>query len=483
MNDTRTKIVCTIGPASRDEQTLRALINAGMDVARINFSHGTAPEHARDIDLIRRIAGERRSPIAIMADLQGPKLRIGRVVPEPLVLKKGDEIVLSSRRVHGEEDVVPLPHPDLISDVQVGDPLLIDDGTIELAVVGKATDELACRVVVAGDLFSHKGIAAPRSASNRHSRVSAITEKDRHDALFARDCGVDFIALSFVRKADEIEKLRSLLQSDGPSSHGEIMIIAKIEKREAIDDFDNILDVADGVMVARGDLGVEISVQKVPLYQKEIIRKCNAVGKPVITATQMLQSMVSSPKPTRAEASDVANAILDGTDAVMLSGETATGSYPVEAVEMMAKISAIVEKDMLRWVDAVGFAQAQHAQPITDAISDATATIAKEIKARLIVTSTFSGYTARMVARERPVVPIVALTPSEASYRQLALTWGVTTILVPKCETTDEMLSVIEETVLSLRLAQRGDSVVVTGGIPLGKGHTNFLKVHRLGTH
>lgn len=462
---------------------LSALLDAGMDVARINFSHGTSEEHARDIHAIRQLADEKKLPVAIMADLQGPKLRIGEVSPEPLVLKVGDEIVLSSRQSAGEENVVPLPHPDLIADVQVGDPLLIDDGTIELSVARKTSDRLVCRVMVAGDLFSHKGVAAPRSSSNRRSHVPAITEKDRHDALLARDCGVDFIALSFVRKPCEIELLRSLLRGGSIGDHDDIPIIAKIEKREAIDDFDNILDAADGVMVARGDLGVEISVQRVPMYQKEIIRKCNAVGKPVITATQMLQSMLSSPKPTRAEASDVANAILDGTDALMLSGETATGSYPVEAVQMMAKISAIVEEKMLNWVDAVGFAQVHHAQPIADAISDATATIAREIDARLIVTSTFSGYTARMVARERPFAPIVALTPSEATCRRLALTWGVTPILVPKCETTDEMLSVIEDTVLSLGLGQQGDSVVVTGGIPLGEGRTNFLKVHRLENH
>jgi pyruvate kinase len=450
-----------------------------MDVARINFSHGTKDEHAENIATIRRIAQEEGVPIAIMADLQGPKLRIGTIDPEPLILKTGDRLVLTTRSVTGRGNAVNLPHPDLISDIRVGDPLLLDDGALELVIEEKGADELACRVIVGGELLSHKGVAAPRSALCGESHLSSLTPKDRVDAAFAIKHGVDFIALSFVRGKDDIEALRSLIYRETGEENA-IPIVAKIEKREALKNFDAILEVADAVMVARGDLGVEVSVQEVPLHQKEIIRKCNAVGKPVITATQMLQSMIVKPTPTRAETSDVANAILDGTDAVMLSGETATGHYPVRAVEMMAKISATVEEKMLRWVDPVNFTDVEHTHPITDAICDATATIAKELGARLIVTSTWSGYTARQVARERPREPIMAFTPNVATYRRLALTWGVRSVLVPQHEDTDEMIETMAHTVLDLRLAQPGELVVITGGIPLGGGRTNFLKVHRL---
>ena len=479
MNNTRTKIVCTIGPSSRDEETLRSLVDAGMDVARINFSHGTKDEHAEDIATIRRIAQEEDAPIAIMADLQGPKLRIGTIDPEPLILKTGDRLVLTTRPATGKGNVVNLPHPDLIRDIRVGDPLLLDDGALEFVIETKEADKLVCRVIVGGELLSHKGVAAPCSASCGESHLSSLTPKDRVDAAFSIKHGVDFIALSFVRGKDDIEALRSLIYRE-TGKETSLPIVAKIEKREALKNFDAILEAADAVMVARGDLGVEVSVQEVPLHQKEIIRKCNAVGKPVITATQMLQSMITNPTPTRAEASDVANAILDGTDAVMLSGETATGHYPVRAVEMMTKISATVEEKMLRWVDPVSFTDVEHTHPITDAICDATATIAKELGARLIVTSTWSGYTARQVARERPREPIMAFTPNEATYRRLALTWGVRPVLVSQHEDTDEMIETMARTVLDLHLAQPGELVVITGGIPLGVGRTNFLKVHRL---
>ncbi len=480
MEETRTKIVCTIGPASREEETLRALVRAGMDVARINFSHGTLEEHAREIATIRRLAREENVPIAVMADLQGPKLRIGAIAAEPLVLRQGDRVTLTTKDATGADNVVNLPHPELIHDVAVGDQLLLDDGALEFKVEEKQDDALVCRVVVGGQLRSHKGVAAPHSAVSGDARLKAITPKDRKDALFALKQGVDFIALSFVRGAADIEALRSLVREDGGTAET-VGIVAKIEKREALEDFDQILDTVDGVMVARGDLGVEVSVQEVPLYQKEIIRKCNLVGKPVITATQMLQSMVENPIPTRAEASDVANAILDGTDAVMLSAETATGRYPLRAVQMMAKISATVEEKMLHWVDSGTFATLKHAQPITDAISNAAARIAGELGARLIATSTWSGYTARQIARERPREPIFALTPSETTYRRLALTWGVTPLLVREVEGTDDMLDAVCEMLSRLELARSGDLIVITAGVPLaGGGRTNLLKVHRL---
>ena len=473
-NAKRTKIVCTIGPASCDDATLRAMIRAGMNVARINFSHGSHPQHARDIANIRRVAEEEGQVVAIMGDLQGPKLRVGRIDPEPIELERHDRVELTSRPATGAGGVIHLPHPDLIADVTVGETLYLDDGALELLVVEKAPDSLVCNVVVGGPLSSNKGIAAPRSRLS----LSALTPKDLEDAVFALEQGIDYLALSFVRSRNDIEQLRKLIHERGH----DVPIVAKIEKREAVNDFDDILEAADAVMVARGDLGVEVSVQEVPLYQKEIIRKCNKVGKPVITATQMLQSMIDNPRPTRAEASDVANAILDGSDAVMLSGETAIGQYPVHAVEMMARIADITEREMPAWRSELSFGEVKHLHPIADAISRATCHIASYLDVQLIISSTWSGYTARQVAKERPHKPIVAITPNALTLRRMALVWGVCPLLVPKYRHTDEMLVMVEEAVLDAGLAERGDLVVITGGLPLGGGgKTNFLKVHQIG--
>ncbi len=469
----RTKIVCTIGPASRDEATLRAMIRAGMNVARINFSHGVHEQHARDIAAIRRIAEAEGQIVAVMGDLQGPKLRVGKIDPEPIELGRNDRVVLTSRPATGAGGVVHLPHPELIAEVNVGETLFLDDGALELLVVEKTEDSLICNVVVGGALSSNKGIAAPETRLS----LSAITPKDEKDVAFALEQKVDFLAMSFVRARRDIEQLRALVQRLG----GDAAIVAKIEKREAVNAFDAILDATDAVMVARGDMGVEVSVQKVPLHQKEIIRKCNWVGKPVITATQMLQSMIENPRPTRAEASDVANAILDGTDAVMLSGETAVGQYPVRAVEMMAKIADIVEAKMASRVDQMGFGAVKHVQPIADAISLATCEISQDLNVRLIVTSTWSGYTARQVAKERPNKPIVAITPNPVALRRMALVWGVLPVLVDQYQDTDDMLQMVEQTVRACGLAEPGDLLVITGGLPVGGGgQTNFLKVHQL---
>jgi pyruvate kinase len=472
VDEKRTKIVCTIGPASRDEKVLRRMIRAGMNVARINFSYGDHAEHARDIAHVRRIAQEEGVVVAVMGDLQGPKLRVGEIAPEPLELERGDRVTLTTGAATGAGRRVNVPHPELIRGVGVGETLFLDDGALEVQVVEKSSDELLCTVMVGGLLGSHKGVSAPASKLS----LSAITPKDEEDAAFALKHGVDFLALSFVRHPEDVHRLRELIERLG----GDAAIVAKIEKREALDAFDDILDAADAVMVARGDLGVEVSVQEVPRHQKEIIRKCNRVGKPVITATQMLQSMIENPRPTRAEASDVANAILDGTDAVMLSGETAVGSYPVRAVEMMVKIAAITEGTMPRREERP-FEGARHAHPITDAISEATCEIAEDLDVRLIVTSTWSGYTARQVAKERPRKSIVAVTPNPATQRRLALVWSVLPVLAGQYGNTDEMFEIVERTVLGMELAERGDLLVVTGGLPVGGGgRTNFLKVHRL---
>ena len=468
----RTKIVCTIGPASRDEATLRAMIRAGMNVARINFSHGHHDEHARDIAAIRRIAEEEGQVVAVMGDLQGPKLRVGQIEPEPIELARNARVVLTTRPATGAGGVVHLPHPELIADVGVGETLFLDDGALEFLVVEKTGDSLICNVNVGGLLSSNKGIAAPETKLS----LSAITPKDERDLAFALAQGVDFVAMSFVRAREDIEQLRAMIRARG----GDAAIVAKIEKREAVSAFDDILSATDAVMVARGDMGVEVSVQEVPIYQKAIIRKCNRAGKPVITATQMLQSMIDNPRPTRAEASDVANAILDGTDAVMLSGETAVGQYPVRAVEMMATIAAITEPAVAFRADEIGFGEVEHAQPVADAISRATCEVAEDLDARLIVTSTWSGYTARQVAKERPSKPIVAVTPNPATLRRLALVWGVVPTLAPEYHSTDEMLAMMEQVVRACGLAEPGDLFVVTGGLPVGGGgQTNFVKVHR----
>ena len=473
-SETRTKIVCTIGPASSDRETLRALIRAGMDVARVNFSHGARETHGEVIRLVRQVAEEENAVIAVMADLQGPKLRIGRLT-SPIELSAGDWIALMTLESDGSDHVIPLPYPELIAGSHVGDRVLFDDGTIEVEIREVRPDALIAKVVVGGELASRKGVAAPCGTSG----IAALTEKDREDARFAAEQGVDFVALSFVRAAEDLRELRGVLEECAPGR--EAGIVAKIEKREALDRLPEILHSSDAAMVARGDLGVETSPQRVPILQKEIIRDCNRLGVPVITATQMLQSMVGAPRPTRAEASDVANAILDGSDAVMLSAETAIGRYPVEAVAMIREISAIAEREMVRGEKDELSDPVERRRPVTDAIGKATVRIAREIGAALIVTSTWSGYTARQIARERPMRPIVAFTPQETTLRQLALVWGITPVLVPPHGSTDEMLETVGRLLVERGEAVSGDAVVVSGGIPVGsEGQTNFIKVHRI---
>lgn len=475
-DDNRSKIVCTIGPASRSLETLRLLVREGMDVARLNFSHGSHDDHGAVIDRVRQVAREENATIALLADLQGPKLRIGRL-GSPLTLATGDWFTLSSdAEADGRGHVVPLPHIELFSSLQVGGRLLFDDGKIEAVVKQVGPRAIVAQMTVGGTLSSHKGIAAPGGTSE----VEALTDKDRDDAAYAVSRNVDYVALSFVRSAEDINRLRDDLDRlDGGSR---IQIVAKIEKQEAIEHLDEILAVSDAVMVARGDLGIEISPQEVPMHQKEIIRRCNRLGKPVITATQMLLSMIDNPRPTRAEASDVANAILDGTDAVMLSEETAMGRYPVQAVSMMREIATIAEHQMPSRLDDIQFAQRmEHDHPVTDAISDCTVRIAEQIDARLIATSTWSGYTARQIARERPKHTIVALTPNEKVVNQLALVWGVVPLLLPAYDDTDQMLKSISVALKGAGYADAGDVIVISAGIPTGGGgKTNLIKVHRL---
>jgi pyruvate kinase len=472
----RTKIVCTLGPASRTPEAVRALLAEGMSVARINYSHGEQSEHAETMAGVRAAADEVGEPIAVMADLQGPKIRLGEIA-RPMDVVAGQRLTLVAEAGAADrgDGVLPLPHPEIVRALRPAGKLLFDDGAVEAVVLSIQGVRAEIEIVVGGRLSSHKGVAAPGATR----RIAPLTEKDRVDAAHAVASGADFVALSFVQSADDVQALRATL--DALPGGQAVGIVAKIETRAAIQEFDNILHAADAVMVARGDLGVEIPPQEVPMHQKDIIRRANRLGVPVITATQMLQSMVENPRPTRAEASDVANAILDGTDAVMLSAETAVGKHPREAVAMMREIAAIAETQMPCRLGQARFAELEHAHPVTDAISDATVRVAEEVGACFIATSTWSGYTARQVARERPRLPIVALTPNESVRRQLALTWGVRSIRIPQYAGTDDMLGLVTHAVVEAGWAKAGDLIVVSAGIPAGGGgRTNFLKVHRL---
>ncbi|RMH02423.1 MAG: pyruvate kinase [Chloroflexi bacterium] len=467
----RTKIVATIGPASNNPETIRRMLTAGMNVARINFSHGDHATHAQTIAMLRRVAAEEGKTLAILGDLQGPKLRLGQVRAGGISLAVGDEVVFTPRR--GQPAMIHLPHPELIDAVRPGARLVIGDGEVELIVKEKREDTLLCQVTVAGLLESRKGVNAPGT----DLPISSVTEKDKEDLKLICQLDLDYVALSFVRSADDVLELRSLMEANGTP----IPIIAKIEKSEAIEQLEAIRDAADGMMVARGDLGIEVPPQEVPLLQKRIIRACNAVGKPVITATQMLQSMVEHPRPTRAEASDVANAILDGTDAVMLSGETASGKFPVEAVQMMRQISEITEREFPYNLWRAQRHDLHQSFGITEAISAACCDIAEQIKARVIVSTTMSGYTARQIARYRPATPIMAVSPLPQTQRRLALVWGVECLLVTNFDDTDSML---EETVMAMRPfnLRQGDKLVITAGVPFGQsGQTNLIQVHEIG--
>lgn len=467
----RTKIVCTIGPASEDPEVVRSLVRAGMSVARINFSHGDHATHTRTIETVRRVAEEEGRLVAVMADLQGPKLRVGDLPPEGVVLEEGEVVVLTSSSFSPGR--IPVPHPEALRGLQPDQRILLDDGRLELRVEGRDGEEVRCRVVVGGRLTSHKGLNLPSGTSH----IPAITPKDREDLRFAVGQGVDFVALSFVRSAEDVRELRRLLNGAG----SDLPIVAKIEKAEAVDAFGDILEAADAIMVARGDLGVETSPEEVPFYQKRIIRACNRVGKPVITATQMLQSMMERPVPTRAEASDVVNAVLDGTDAVMLSGETAVGRYPVEAAETMASLCAHAESHLPLGRFLYG-AERPPSPTVTEAISHATVEIAAEVGARAILTATMSGTTARMVARHRPGVPIIAATPNPRTLMRLMMVWGVTPVRVPRFATTDEMVVLMVQAAYERGFVRKGDRVVLTAGIPFGgEGRTNMLKVHVVG--
>lgn len=476
----RTKIVCTIGPASNSEERLEQLIRAGMNVARLNFSHGKQEEHAEVITRIRTLSRRLGSSVAILQDLQGPKIRVGELLDgQPLKLITDTWVTITTRNVPGDSQTIPTTYQQLPQDVRPGDRILLDDGLMELRVGDASGTDVHCLVVHGGLLKEHKGINLPGVTVS----APALTEKDCADMRFGIAHGVDYLALSFIRKAEEVREARRLMRQyqaelglAGKPALTDIPLIVKLEKPEAVARLDEILDVVDGIMIARGDLGVEMPPEKVPLIQKRIIAKCNALGIPVITATQMLESMVTNPRPTRAEVNDVSNAILDGTDSVMLSAETASGAYPIEAVEMMVRIACETESGdrTARQPQCVRLTQ-EHA------VSHAARALSEETSVQAIVVFTRSGNSARLISKDRPRTPILAYTPSERVYRQLALWWGVWPDCMELRGTTDTLMEVVGQRLLEANILKHGEHVVIMGGLPIAsQARTNFVKIHRI---
>jgi pyruvate kinase len=464
----RTKIIATIGPASSSPAIIARLIHAGMDAARLNFSHGDRKDHVRRIRLIRSESAKAGKQIAIIQDLQGPKLRVGAMQNDAVTLKRGDRVTVTTRKMTGTSAVISVTYPRIAKDLRSGDSILLDDGRLELKVIKKNPGGLLCTVVCGGVLMSHKGVNLPGA----HLSLPSLSEKDREDLLFGAEQEVDYIALSFVRSAEDIRRTRRFINAFGADTP----IIAKIEKPEAIDNLAGIIEAADGIMVARGDLGVEMSPEQVPLLQKRIINACNAAEKPVITATQMLESMIENPRPTRAEASDVANAILDGTDCVMLSGETAMGNYPVQSVEVMARIAVQAETSLCPIPPDV------HISGTGESVAHAACRAAEEQCASAIVTFTQSGSTALLVSKHRPRAGIIAATPFQKISRRLSLYWGVTPIILKVRRTTDDMIAGVERAMLRRKLVKPRDLIVITAGVPVGvAGSTNMMKIHHVG--
>lgn len=472
----RTKIVCTLGPSSRTIDMLTSLIRAGMDVARLNFSHGTHEDHLSTIQNVREASNRCGVPVTIVQDLQGPKIRIGDLGVPMIELRAGDRFTITTEPVVGTGKRVSTTYTDLTKDVHPGDIILIDDGKVRLNVVGVEARDVVCEVVIGGLLSAHKGINLPGVALSTPS----LTPKDIGDLEFGLMHDVDYVALSFVRSANDIRRLRSTIQARLSSGAG-IPIIAKIEKPEAVTKIDEIIGEADGIMIARGDLGVELPPEDVPVLQKKIIAKCNSAGKPVIVATQMLESMINNPTPTRAEASDVANAVVDGCDAVMLSGETSVGRYPIEAVQIMDRITKKVEEDYSR-TSRSGPIPHRGGEGKLEALSHAACVLAGQMRAAAIVAVTRSGKTAKVLSRFRPGPPIVAITDNPKILRQISLFWGVQGVIIDALDSdSDKALQTIQDHLTSSGLVRQGEYFVLLGGQPFFKrGSTNFIKVECL---
>jgi pyruvate kinase len=471
MSFRHSKIVCTIGPASRSTRIIERLLSAGMDVARLNFSHSSHADHAESIALLRAAAVKHEKPIAVLADLQGPKIRTGPLAGgSPVLLRSGQRFVITTARVLGDSTRVSTIFRPLPREVHRGDRILLSDGLIELRVEQVRGQEVICEVVNGGALGEHKGINLP----GIQLRVPALTQKDRADLAFALKHGANYIAVSFVRRPEDVVLAKSLIRRAGRDTP----VIAKLEKPEAIENLDAILRVADGVMVARGDLGVEMSPERVPVMQKTIINRARQARRPVITATQMLESMTENPRPTRAEASDVANAIFDGTDAVMLSAETASGKYPIEAVSMMARIIEDAEANITEFSRPAPQERLKVAETVAELVCHAS----RELHMKVIAVFTHSGFTARLVSRYRPLVPIVAFSPEADTRRRMALIWGVYPRTIPNVSKIDGLAEVAEKRLLEERLVCQGDVIGIVAGTPMGiRGTTNFMKFHVIG--
>jgi pyruvate kinase len=477
-----TKIVSTIGPASRNYETILSLINEGVNVFRLNFSHGNTEDHKLSVDLVRRASRELDKTVAIFQDLQGPKIRVGNLKDEYIELAAGDKIIISGGDFEGTKGHISIDYNNLHNEVCKDGRILIDDGLIELRVDEVDGKNIHTVVVTGGKLKPRKGVNLPHV---KLQNISSFTEKDMEDLKFAFENYLDYIALSFVRSANDVIALRNYMSKEFGRT---IPVISKIEKPEAVDDIDNIIEVSDAIMVARGDLGVETSSEEVPIIQKRIIRKCNLAGKPVITATQMLESMINNPRPTRAESADVANAILDGSSAIMLSGETAVGKYPVESVQMMTKIALFTEstvmfkKLVLEKVINIDLLRENALHNTPQAVGLATVELADTLGAKYIVCFTHSGGTARLISKFRPDMKIIGFSPVASTVRRLALAWGVIPLHISEVETVDELLDGAAEALKYKGMVKDGDFIVITAGVPVGKtGKTNMIKVVRIG--
>ena len=470
----KTKIVCTLGPSTDSDDVLAKMIHLGMNVARFNFSHGSYEEHERRFTQLKRVAEQSGRPVAVLLDTKGPEIRVKQFKEGKVTVTHGDTFTFTTRDVEGTNEIVSVTYDKFPMDVTEGMDILVDDGLIAMRVISKKDTDVVCTVLNDGTISNNKGVNIPGA----HLSMPFISEKDRNDILFGIKLGVDFIAASFTRNARDILAVKEILRENN-ATH--IQIIAKIENLEGIENIDAIIETADGIMIARGDMGVEIPSEEVPVLQKMIIKKMNAAGKKVITATQMLDSMMKNPRPTRAETTDVANAIYDGTSAVMLSGETAAGLYPVESVETMARIVRRTEK-AIDYKKQFEFRRSVVQTDTTNAIARATCATAHDLNAKVIIAITKSGQTARVIAKFRPAVPIITCTTSETAYRQLSLAWGAHPILIEEEHETFVLLEHAVEAVKKAGFVTEGDTVVITAGIPLGiSGTTNLLKVHVVG--
>ncbi|MEX2404924.1 MAG: pyruvate kinase [Balneolales bacterium] len=467
----KTKIVCTLGPSSNTPEVIEALIQSGMNVARLNFSHGSHDDHRQVINHIRQVSARLNKSVAILMDLQGPKIRVGQMKDGGQFITTDSMVVLTPKEVVGSSELIPIDYTNLTEDAAVGNTILMDDGLLEFKIESMVDGKVTARTIVGGLLKSRKGVNLP----NVRTSISAITEKDKEDLEFGLGEDVDLVAMSFVRYADDVQELISKVRARGSNAG----IIAKIEKPEALLEIDDIIEEADGIMVARGDLGIEIASERVPLIQKSIIDKCKLAGKPVITATQMLESMIMNPRPTRAESSDVANAVLDGTDAVMLSGESASGKYPVEAVQTMDKICRNIELETEEIYHSLAFKRPEWKEKqVIETLSYSCVTMAENVNAKVIATITHSGTTARRIAKFRPREPIIAFTESEDVRRQLNLIWGVSSVKLDQLFDTDKSVKLMENYLKEFGLVEADDRVVIATGMPIAtRGHTNMVKL------